>query len=62
MLIAGVLVCAAVAFFDKLRIDDPVGAISGSWCLWSLRRAMRGDLRRWDGLLWGVPGMVCREV
>ena len=26
--IAGVLVCAAVAFFDKLRIDDPVGAIS----------------------------------
>jgi ammonium transporter, Amt family len=26
--IAGVIVCAAVAFFDKLRIDDPVGAIS----------------------------------
>jgi ammonium transporter, Amt family len=26
--IAGVLVCAAVAIFDKLRIDDPVGAIS----------------------------------
>jgi ammonium transporter, Amt family len=26
--IAGVLVCAAVASFDKLRIDDPVGAIS----------------------------------
>jgi len=33
--IAGVLVCAAVAFFDKLRIDDPVGAISvhGVCCL-----------------------------
>src|SRR5919109_873803 len=26
--IAGVLVCLAVRFFDKLRIDDPVGAIS----------------------------------
>jgi Amt family ammonium transporter len=26
--IAGVLVCLAVAFFDKLHIDDPVGAIS----------------------------------
>jgi ammonium transporter, Amt family len=26
--IAGVLVCAAVAIFDKLGIDDPVGAIS----------------------------------
>jgi Amt family ammonium transporter len=26
--ISGVLVCLAVAFFDKLKIDDPVGAIS----------------------------------
>jgi Amt family ammonium transporter len=26
--IAGVLVCLSVRFFDKLRIDDPVGAIS----------------------------------
>jgi Amt family ammonium transporter len=26
--IAGVLVCLAVAFFDKIHIDDPVGAIS----------------------------------
>jgi Amt family ammonium transporter len=26
--IAGVLVCLAVPFFDKLKIDDPVGAIS----------------------------------
>jgi Amt family ammonium transporter len=26
--IAGVLVCISVAFFDKLKIDDPVGAIS----------------------------------
>jgi ammonium transporter, Amt family len=27
-LIAGVLVCLSVAFFDKIHIDDPVGAIS----------------------------------
>ncbi|HTC85781.1 MAG TPA: ammonium transporter [Candidatus Acidoferrum sp.] len=27
-IVAGVLVCLAVAFFDRLRIDDPVGAIS----------------------------------
>ncbi len=27
-LIAGVLVCVAVAFFDRIHIDDPVGAIS----------------------------------
>lgn len=26
--IAGILVCASVAFFDKVHIDDPVGAIS----------------------------------
>ena len=26
--IAGVLVCLAVAFFDKIKVDDPVGAIS----------------------------------
>ena len=26
--IAGVLVCLAVAFFDKIHIDDPVGAIA----------------------------------
>jgi len=26
--IAGILVCVSVAFWDKLRIDDPVGAIS----------------------------------
>jgi ammonium transporter, Amt family len=27
-LIAGVLVCLSVAFFDRIRVDDPVGAIS----------------------------------
>jgi Amt family ammonium transporter len=27
-LIAGVLVCLSVAFFDRIHIDDPVGAIS----------------------------------
>jgi ammonium transporter, Amt family len=36
--IAGVLVCLAVPFFDKLKIDDPVGAISvhGVCGLWGL--------------------------
>jgi len=27
-IIAGVLVCVAIPFFDRIRIDDPVGAIS----------------------------------
>ncbi|MBI3923369.1 MAG: ammonium transporter [Armatimonadetes bacterium] len=36
--IAGILVCAAVPFFDKVHVDDPVGAISvhGVCGLWGV--------------------------
>lgn len=36
--IAGVLVCVSIEFFDRLRIDDPVGAISvhGMCGLWGV--------------------------
>jgi Amt family ammonium transporter len=36
--VAGVLVCLSVFFFDKIRIDDPVGAISvhGANGLWGV--------------------------
>ncbi len=36
--IAGVLVCVSVEFFDRLKIDDPVGAISvhGTCGLWGV--------------------------
>ncbi|HKW41944.1 MAG TPA: ammonium transporter [Gemmatimonadales bacterium] len=59
--VAGVLVCAAVFFIDgKLRIDDPVGAISvhgvnGLWGILSL--GLLADGTYGDG--WnGVPGTV----
>src|SRR6266446_6018375 len=59
--VAGVLVCAAVFFIDgKLRIDDPVGAISvhgvnGLWGILSL--GLLADGTYGDG--WnGVPGAV----
>jgi len=59
--IAGVLVCASVFFIDaKLRIDDPVGAISvhgvnGLWGILSL--GLLADGTYGDG--WnGVPGAV----
>ena len=37
-LVAGVLVCVSVFFFDKIRVDDPVGAISvhGANGLWGV--------------------------
>jgi len=39
--IAGILVCVAVAFFDRVHIDDPVGAISvhGVCGLWGVLAA-----------------------
>lgn len=59
-LISGILVVEAVFFFDKLRIDDPVGAISvhginGAWGCLSL--GLFADGTYGDG--WnGVPGTV----
>ncbi|HUK83298.1 MAG TPA: ammonium transporter [Verrucomicrobiae bacterium] len=59
-LIAGVLVVESVFFFDKIRIDDPVGAISvhgvnGAWGCLSI--GLFADGTYGDG--WnGVPGTV----
>jgi ammonium transporter, Amt family len=59
-LIAGILVVESVFFFDKLQIDDPVGAISvhgtcGAWGCLSLGLFADGSFG--DG--WnGVPGTV----
>ncbi len=35
-LVGGILVVASVLFFDRIRIDDPVGAISAhlTWGIW----------------------------
>jgi Amt family ammonium transporter len=59
-IVAGLLVVEAVFFFDKRRIDDPVGAISvhgvnGAWGCLSL--GLFADGSYGDG--WnGVPGTV----
>ena len=44
--IAGVLVVFAVLFFDKLKIDDPVGALSRAPRQRRVRHAVRRPLRR----------------
>jgi Amt family ammonium transporter len=51
--VAGVLVIWSVNFFDRLKIDDPVGAISGPRRQRSLGCAIGRHLRRrhlWPGL------------
>src|SRR5438034_6687155 len=62
--IAGVLVCVAVFFIDgKLRIDDPVGAISvhgvnGLWGILSLGLLADGTYGDgWDGVNGAVRGL-----
>jgi len=58
--VAGLLVCLAVPFFDRMKVDDPVGAISvhgvnGLWGILSL--GLLADGTYGDG--WnGVPGAV----
>ncbi|MCB0963322.1 MAG: ammonium transporter, partial [Acidimicrobiales bacterium] len=52
-LIAGLLVVASVKFFDKMKIDDPVGAISvhgvcGAWGTLSI-----GLFAKWDDAFLG---------
>jgi len=60
--IAGVLVCVAVAFFDRIHIDDPVGAISvhGVCGIWGvLALGLFADGTAFYGGAWnGVPGSV----
>jgi len=64
--IAGVLVCAAVAFFDKLRIDDPVGAISvhgvcglfGVMCVGIFADGTAFYGGSWNGVSGSVKGLL----
>jgi Amt family ammonium transporter len=54
--IAGVLVVAAVLFFDKIKIDDPVGAISvhlvnGIWGTLALGLFYHGKAEHGDGAI-----------
>jgi len=54
-LLAGVLVVAAVEFFDqKLKIDDPVGAISVHGVCGAFGTIMTGFFATKDGLLYGA--------
>jgi Amt family ammonium transporter len=62
--IAGVLVCLAVAFFDRIHVDDPVGAISvhgvnGLWGVLSVGIFADGT-SNYGG--WSVSGLVNGNV
>ena len=69
--IAGVLVCLSVAFFDKLKIDDPVGAISvhgvnGLWGVLSVGIFADGTSNyagyAVKGILYGDAGQLVAQV
>ncbi len=75
--IAGVLVCVAVEFFDRLQIDDPVGAISvhgvcGLWGVLALGLFADGTAfygGSWNGvngtvkgLFYGDPGQFMAQI
>src|SRR5438093_679752 len=67
--IAGVLVCAAVFFIERrLRIDDPVGAISvhgvcGLWGILSLGLLADGTYGDgWNGVNGAVRGLLCGDA
>jgi Amt family ammonium transporter len=58
--IAGGLIVLAVVFFDKVKVDDPVGAISvhlvgGIWG--TLAVGIFGDLAGWDQFLSQLTGV-----
>jgi Amt family ammonium transporter len=70
-LIAGVLVCLSVAFFDRVRIDDPVGAISvhgvnGLWGVLAVGIFADGTANyggfQVTGLLYGNVGQFGAQV
>lgn len=61
-IIAGFVVVFAVVFFDKIKIDDPVGAISvhlvcGVWG--TLAVGLLGEKAGWDQFVSQVVGVVC---
>ncbi len=63
-LVAGVLVVLSCFFFDKMRIDDPVGAISvhgtcGAWGVLSVGLFADGNYAGYNGISHGVTGLFC---
>ena len=69
--VAGLLVCLAIPFFDKRRIDDPVGAISvhgvnGLWGVLALGIFADGTANYAGyspkGLLYGDTGQFVAQV
>ncbi len=70
-LVAGVLVCLSVAFFDRIRVDDPVGAISvhgvnGLWGVLAVGIFADGTANYGGfsvtGLLYGNPGQLLAQI
>jgi ammonium transporter, Amt family len=64
-LIAGALVVLSVVFFDRLKIDDPVGAISvhlvcGIWG--TLAVGLFGSLAGWDQIISQLTGIAAAGI
>jgi len=63
-LLAGFIVCYGVAFFDRIGVDDPCGAISvhgvcGAWGVLSLGIFADGTYGAgWNGIKGGVKGIL----
>ena len=66
--LGGIVVVLSVLLFEKLRIDDPVGAILCPWYMWCVRDASSGIFRqrKWCVLWWrfraslGTDRRCCR--
>jgi Amt family ammonium transporter len=64
-LIAGAIIVLAVSFIDRLRLDDPVGAIAvhlGTGIFGTLAVGMFGDLAGWDQFLYQLEGVLAVGV